>query len=127
MKHDFLLDKFEGFSKALAKTLFDVKEDVDPIQFDNLSNKDILYIVLKKLLKEGEFNKGEDLFYKELYKNKTQEFYELGQWFYNYLLNQDDKLLEERNFPRREIYQGLEDLQEFKYKYLIKEIGRAHV
>ena len=113
MKHDFLLDKFEGFSKALAKTLFDVKEDVDPIQFDNLSNKDILYIVLKKLLKEGEFNKG-------LYKNKTQEFYELGQWFYNYLLNQDDKLLEERNFPRREIYQGLEDLQEFKYKYLIK-------
>ena len=28
MKHDFLLDKFEGFSKALAKTLFDVKEDV---------------------------------------------------------------------------------------------------
>ncbi len=121
MKHDFLLDKFEGFSKALAKTLFDVvKEDVDPIQFNNLSNKDILYIVLKKLLKEGEFNKGEDLFYKELYKNKTQEFYELGQWFYNYLLNQDDKLLEEKNFPRREIYQGLEDLQEFKDKYLIK-------
>ena len=120
MKHDFLLDKFEGFSKALAKTLFDVKEDVDPIQFDNLSDKDIIYIVLKKLLKEGEFNKGEDLFYKELYKNKTQEFYELGQWFYNYLLNQDDKLLEEKNFPRREIYQGLEDLQEFKYKYLIK-------
>ena len=120
MKHDFLLDKFEGFSKALAKTLFDVKEDVDPIQFNNLSNKDILYIVLKKLLKEGEFNKGEDLFYNELYKNKTQEFYELGQWFYNYLLNQDDKLLEEKNFPRREIYQGLEDLQEFKYKYLIK-------
>ena len=29
MKHDFLLDKFEGFSKALAKTLFDVKEDVE--------------------------------------------------------------------------------------------------
>lgn len=82
--------------------------------------QDILYINLEKLLKEGEFNKAEDLFYKELYKSRTQELYELGQWLYNYLLNQDDKLLEEKNFPRREVYQGLEDLQGFREKYLVK-------
>lgn len=78
-----------------------------------------LYITLKKLLEEEEFNKGEDLLYKALYKYKSQEVYELGQWFYNYLLNQHDKVLEYKNFNRREIFNGLEDLQKFKEKYLI--------
>lgn len=85
-----------------------------------MSNVEILYIILRRLLKQGEFNKAEDVYYKVLNKERTNSMYELGQWFYNYLLNQDNKVLEEKNFPRREIYQGLEELRRFKEEYLIK-------
>lgn len=120
MKHDFLLDKFDNFSKGLGKALFEVKEEIEPISFDSISNKDLIYIILKKLLSEGNFNKGEDLLFKTLEENKTMEFYELGQWFYNHLLLQDDSVLNKNNFPREEVYRGLHDLQIFKEEYLIK-------
>lgn len=119
MKNDFMLDKVETLGKGIAKTLLNKKEEREPIVFENLKDKDLIWIILKKLLNEGEYNKGEDLLFKSLRENPSEEIYELGQWFYNFLILKSDEELANNNFSRTEVLQGLDDLQKFKEKYLI--------
>ncbi|MBU3107308.1 hypothetical protein [Clostridium gasigenes] len=48
INNDFILKMVESLGKNIGKAIFDVKEDSEPIIFENLSDKDILLIMLKK-------------------------------------------------------------------------------
>jgi len=49
-----------------------------------------------------------------LEKNNSPEVYEIAIEFYNSLLERSDEQLKQNNFTRKEIYQGLNDIQKFE-------------
>lgn len=47
-KNDWILDMVESFGKNLGKVITDEKDDSERNVIENLSDKDILLIILKK-------------------------------------------------------------------------------
>ena len=76
---------------------------------DNLSDTDILYSKLGKLVSEGKINEAENLLFDEIDKSNI-EYLRVGIDFYTNLNRLEDKVLEAHNYSREEIEQGLHDL-----------------
>lgn len=111
-KNDFILDMVNTFGHGLAKTIFKVKDEGEPIEIGNLSDKDIITIILKKLIVEGNFSEGEDTlfeFVENIEDMTKEEIHQIGQWFYDELASLKDHELLKGNFSRGEIEQGLKD------------------
>ncbi len=105
----------EEFGKTLGKTIFNKKEESSKkININQMSSTEIFKIILNKLFYEGNYDKAEDLIFEELEKNDSPEVYEIAVEFYNALLKKSDEELNEGNFARDEIYQGLDDIERFK-------------
>jgi len=97
-----------------AKILLNKEEkDSVKIELDQISSTDIIPILLKRLVYEGEYNKAENILFDELNKNNSYEMYLIAVDFYNLLLEKSDEELEKGKFSREEIYQGLEDIKKF--------------
>ncbi|MDZ4994689.1 hypothetical protein GNF80_17305 [Clostridium perfringens] len=114
MRNDYILDLAESLGKKLGKLVHDAKEDSEPISIENLTDKDILSLNLKKMILKGEYNEAEDLLFSSLKDNKSynlEELYPIATWFYNELTLKSDEDLNSHNFSRSEIYQGLEDFK----------------
>lgn len=114
MRNDYILDLAESLGKKLGKLVHDAKEDSEPISIENLTDKDILSLNLKKMILKGEYNEAEDLLFSSLKDNKLynlEELYPIATWFYNELSLKSDKDLSSHNFSRSEISQGLNDFK----------------
>jgi hypothetical protein len=99
-------------AKGVAKTVLKKEEESgDKINLKDMGSGDILQIILKCLVKDRAYNKAENFLFKEIIKNKSEENYQIALSFYNLLLEKNDKELEEGNFSREEIYQGLQDIK----------------
>lgn len=110
LKQDFLLRQIESLAMSLSKIFFN-KEMVN-YEADNKesnSQTDILYKKLHNLLLEGNINEAEDLLFDNIDKSDIN-YLKLGIDFYTTLNKFEDKVLEEHNYSREEIEQGLKDL-----------------
>ena len=97
-----------------AKILLNKEEKSSvKIELDQMSRTDIIPILLKRLVYEGEYNKAENIIFDELNKNNSHEMYLVAVDFYNLLLEKSDEELANGNFSRNEIYQGLQDIKKF--------------
>lgn len=101
----------EELGKNMGKTICDVKEDPEPIMIENLSDKDILLIMLKKMISEKKYNEAEDTLFEFLQSNKSEELMEIGEWFYKKLNDKSDIDLTKNNFNRSEVDQGLKEFR----------------
>lgn len=102
------------FGKALGKIVFNKKEkSSEKINMYQMSSIDIFKIIFSKLFHEGNYNKAEDLIFHEFEKNNSPEVYEVAIEFYSSLLKKSDEELDKSNFPRKEIYRGLEDIKKY--------------
>lgn len=101
----------DDLGKLFGKTILkdDKKADAEKI-----GSTDLFKIILNKLFYECNYDKAEDLIFDELEKNDSPEVYEIAVEFYNTLLKKSDEELNESNFAREEIYQGLDDIERFK-------------
>ncbi|EPY2304528.1 DUF6483 family protein [Clostridium sporogenes] len=101
----------DDLGKLFGNTILkdDKKADAEKI-----GSTDLFKIILNKLFYEGNYDKAEDLIFDELEKNDSPEVYEIAVEFYNALLKKSDEELNESNFSREEIYQGLDDIKRFK-------------
>lgn len=105
----------EQFGKSMGKTIFNKKEkDTEKININQMDPGDIFKIVFNKLVREGNYNKAEDLIFDELEKTNSPKVYSIALEFYNSLLKKSDEELVKYNFSRKEIYQGLDDIEKFK-------------
>lgn len=105
----------KDLSKNFATTIFNKKEESSKkINIDQMSSADMFKIIFNKLVHQGNYNKAEDLIFDELEKKNLPEVYEVAIEFYNSLLKKSDEELNKSNFPRKEIYRGLNDIQKFK-------------
>jgi hypothetical protein len=103
---------FRDIGKIGAKVFFNKEEKIEQnINLDQIGPKDILKIILKRLVYEGEYNKAENILFEELNKDNSEEMYQIAVDFYNMLLEKSEEELLEKSFTREEIYQGLEDIK----------------
>lgn len=110
----------DDFGKGMSKILFNKEKDKDgeKVDLENLDSNDTLLMLLKRLIYKGEYNKAEDLLFKELEKSKSNEIYNIGVKFYNLMLERSDEELEKGDFSRDEIYRGLEDMKMITDKHI---------
>lgn len=106
-----LEELIKGLAKSIAKTIMKKQESSERINLNDIDSTDILKIILKRLVYAGEYNKAENILFEEINRNSSKDIYEIALDFYNLLLEKSDKELEEGNFSREEIYQGLQDLK----------------
>lgn len=104
---DWIMRQVQMIAQMLAKILFG-KETTDYIIEDeeNLNGTDLLYKALSELLTKGEIGKAEDLLFEAL-ENGGKENLEVAVDFYAKLNKYSDKELEERDFSREELEDGL--------------------
>lgn len=79
----------------------------------NITLLDCIPGVLKKFIEEGKYNEGDNLIFKELKKNNSQEMYNVALDFYQALLEKEDDDLEKNNFLREEVYDSLEEIKKY--------------
>ncbi|MBD5638059.1 hypothetical protein HYI18_05565 [Clostridium botulinum] len=101
----------DDLGKLFGKTILENDKNIDT---EKIGSTDLFKIILNKLFYEGNYDKAEDLIFEELEKNDSPEVYEIAVEFYNALLKKSDEELNENNFSREEIYQGLDDIKRFK-------------
>ncbi|AUM86904.1 hypothetical protein RSJ15_04060 [Clostridium botulinum] len=101
----------DDLGKLFGKTILENDKNIDT---EKIGSTDLFKIILNKLFYEGNYDKAEDLIFEELEKNDSPEVYEIAVEFYNALLQKSDEELNESNFSREEIYQGLDDIKKFE-------------
>lgn len=107
-----LEELFKNLGKVGAKLFFNKEEKTsEKINLNQINSTNILPILLKRLVYEGEYNKAENILFNELNSNSSDEIRKIAIDFYNLLLQKSDEELNSRNFSRQEIYQGLEDIK----------------
>ena len=94
LKQDFLLRQIESLAMSLSKLFF----NKDMVQYEvsdqeNISETDILYTKLGKLVSEGKINEAENLLFDEVDKSNI-EYLRVGIDFYTNLNRLEDKVLE---------------------------------
>lgn len=103
-------------AKNITKTVLNKEdESSEQINLNDIGSGDILQIILKRLVNDGEYNKAENTLFEAMNKNNSQETYQVAVNFYNLLLEKSDEELEKGNFTREEAYQGLEDIRKMYY------------
>lgn len=112
---DYIMRLVRDLVRFIAR-VFLKKDDIKYEVFDeeNLSKTDLLHKQLLILMGEGKINEAENLLFEELDTSST-EYLELAVDFYNRLNEMDEDFLEESNFSRKEVEEGL--------RAIMKEFG----
>lgn len=117
-KNDYILDLVEYLGKNIGKSLTGKKEDGEKISIENLSDKDMLLIILKKMVIDKKYNEAENILFEFMRKDEKTDFREVGEWFYNELSLKSDEDLLENNFSKNEIEQGVKDFNDIVNKMM---------
>lgn len=108
-KKDWVLDQIDAAIELITK-VFLHKENPDyELSTNSLSDEDLLYITLNNMIDKREINEAENLLFSEL-TTLNEDNLAIAVNFYSKLNKLDDKSLEEANYSRTEINQGLYDI-----------------
>ncbi|MGL4760746.1 MAG: DUF6483 family protein [Sarcina sp.] len=111
MKNDYILDKVESFAKGLADVLFDVEFEIEPIVIEDMSDKDMVKLIIRRMLSTDKLNEAEDFLFKYAESNPDKNILDIATYFYSELSNKSDDILIKANFPREEISTGFHDFK----------------
>lgn len=107
---DWLLRQIEAIGRCIAKLIF--KKDTIEYEIndhDNYSQTDMLYKEIQLLIKQNKICEAENLIFKNLDESNI-DYLKLAMDFYQDINKLDDEKLEECNFSREEIVEGLYDI-----------------
>lgn len=107
---DYLIREIEAIGRYIAKLVF--KKDTIAYEIknhDNYSQTDILYNEIQLLIKQSKICEGENILFKNLDENNV-EYLKLAVAFYQEINKLDDEKLEQCNFSRDEVLEGLHDI-----------------
>lgn len=110
LEDDYLMRMIKNMARALGKILLN-KEIILyelPVE-EEYTSSDILYKRLLDMMEQGNINEAENLLYEEV-DTKDYHQLELALSFYTHLNEYDDDFLEEHNYSREEIQQGIQDI-----------------
>jgi hypothetical protein len=113
-ENDWVMRQINMLVQFAARVIF----HKDTVEYDikdetNLTGTDDLYLQIQKLLREGKICEAEDLLFEN--RSDTEAYLTLALDFYQKLSKMSDEELEQRNFSRQEIYDGLKEIL-FRFK-----------
>ncbi|QQY78838.1 hypothetical protein EDD65_11113 [Keratinibaculum paraultunense] len=109
-EQDYIMRKIRNLVRFLARTFLN-KDEVTyelPI-LEEYTKTDYIHKELIILLEQGKINKAENLLFENL-DTDNKRYMELALDFYERLNNFEDDFLEENNFSREEIEEGLKEI-----------------
>lgn len=109
-KNDFVMRQIRDMVHMLAKIVLGRDtieyEDNEDMKFSEMSH---IYTDLIRMVDEGKINEAENLLFDEINKDENKSF-EMALRFYDYLNSLSDVYLEENNYSREEVKEGVQNL-----------------
>lgn len=109
-KNDFVMRQIRDMVRMLAKIVLGRDtieyEDNENMKFSEMSH---IYTDLIRMVDEGKINEAENLLFDEINKDENKSF-EMALRFYDYLNSLSDVYLEENNYSREEVKEGVQNL-----------------
>ncbi len=113
-EQDYIMRLIKEMVRTLLKLMFNIDvEKIDDVEFDNQENTRY-YKNLLDMVDEGMVNEAENILISNLDLSNLNSF-QMALMFYNYLNEKDDDFLEQFNYSRTEINDGI--------KYICKQYG----
>lgn len=113
-ENDYILKQIEMSTKFLAKLIFGKESPEYKLQYDEIANAkpiDLLCLTLRRMIDEGEINEAENLLYENIKREARAEYLEIAIDFYDRLSKLSADRLDECDFSRAEIFEGLENVK----------------
>ena len=118
-EQDYIMRQIQQILKVLVKVLFNVdSETITSSLIQDTETRETADYLLRKV-DSGNISEAENKF-SELTENKTMNNLLLGMVFYSYLNEKDDDYLENNNFSRDEVENGVKRLLS---EYGLEDIG----
>lgn len=109
-EQDYIMRMINNLVRVLSRIIFKKETPVYEIsRNEKYSQSDSLHKNLLALLSDGKINEAEDMLFED-FNPKDNKDLMVALDFYNRLNNLDDEYLQENNFPRKEIEEGLRDM-----------------
>ncbi len=106
-KQDWMIRQIESFAALLAKMFFNKETAEYQVSQEEINSEtNLLYRQLCELINEGKINEAEDLLFDKIDSN-NKRYLELAIDFYSKLNALSDSFLENSDFTREEIDEGL--------------------
>lgn len=112
-QNDYMMRKIEMMARAIAKFVF----GKDTAEYEIIRDEDgriteisLFCLRLREMADEGQIGEAEDLLFKQIDDKKETAFLEVGLDFYEYVNGKSDTFLDESDFSREEVNEGVSDL-----------------
>lgn len=114
LQDDYIIRQIGATIEYIAETVLARKKEEYDISIgnpDEIDDSKLNIMYLCRLVDSGEINIAENLLFDRIEEHKTVETLEMGLRFYVYINSKSDRFLDEHDFSRQEIVDGLNDLQ----------------
>ncbi len=121
IKQDYILRIIDQVIDLIIENAFGFKKKEELSEnFSNTENSTEKYNKLKFLVDEGKINDAENMLF-EILNNNNLDDLKIALLFYDYLNSKSDEFLNDNNFSREEIKEGLIDIsKKFGYNHLVQ-------
>lgn len=108
-EQDYIMRLIKEMVRAILKLIFQIDMDSPTAELLEESEERATLEALLDLVDAGRINEAENRIY-EITEGLDQSHLEIALLFYSYLNDKSDDFLEENNFSRNEVKQGLQDI-----------------
>ena len=113
-ENDYIMKQIELMTNFLAKLIFGKESPEYKLKYDlpgSASDEELLYLRLVKMIDDGEINEAENLLFENIEREPRAEYLEIAIDFYDRLGRLDNKALDDADFSRAEVLEGLENVK----------------
>jgi hypothetical protein len=108
-EQDYVMRLIKEMVRAILKLLFNIDTDSPTSELLEDSEEKATLDRLLDMVDDGKINEAENEIY-EMTENLDQKYLEVALLFYSYLNDKSDEFLEDNNFSRDEVKEGLETI-----------------
>jgi hypothetical protein len=108
-EQDYIMRLIKEMVRAILKLVFNIDTDSPTSELLEDSEKKATLDKLLDMVDDGKVNEAENEIF-EMTENLNQNNLEVALLFYSYLNDKSDEFLEENNFSRDEVKEGLETI-----------------
>lgn len=108
-EQDYIMRLIKEMVRAILKLLFNIDAESPSVELLKDAEEKQTLKSLLDLIDAGRIDEAENRIY-EITENLDKSNLEIALLFYSYLNDQSDNFLEENNFSRDELKQGLKDI-----------------
>jgi hypothetical protein len=108
-EQDYVMRLIKEMVRAMLKLLFNIDTDSPTSELLEDSEEKTTLDTLLHMVDDGKVNEAENEIY-EMTENLDQNYLEVALLFYSYLNDKSDEFLEDNNFSRDEVKEGLETI-----------------